>query len=73
MAKSLFPSCKYWCSGLFFLEVIPSPKLHFHFSGKPVFLSVKTTVNGAFPEVGDAENAATDFAIPYFRYYDIYK
>ncbi len=56
---------------LFSLEVVPSPKLHFHFSGKPVLLSVNLTFNGAFPEVVDAENAATGFAISFFRYYDI--
>jgi len=36
-------------------------------------LSLKITVKGAFLEVGDAENAATGFAISYFRYYDIHK
>ena len=36
------------------VEVVPSPKLHFHAVGDPVLLSVNATFNGAFPEVGDA-------------------
>jgi len=43
-----FPSCKYWFFGFFSLEIVPSPKLHFHFSGKPVLLSVKAQLMGLF-------------------------
>ncbi len=38
-------------------------QIHFHFVGVPVLLSVKVTFNGAFPEVEDAEKAATGFAV----------
>jgi len=36
-------------------------------------VSINTTVAGVFPEVGDAEDAATGFAISYFMYYGIHK
>ena len=43
----------------------PSPKFHIHPAGIPVLLSVNLTFNGAFPEVGDAENEATGFDITF--------
>ena len=54
-----FPALLYVCTGFLAVEYVPSPKLHFHEVGDPVLLSVNVTFNGAFPEVGDAENAAT--------------
>jgi hypothetical protein len=45
--------------GLFSIEVAPSPKFHNHEAGDPVLLSVNVTVKGAFPEIGEAENAET--------------
>jgi len=68
-----FSSCKYWCFGFFSVDDVPPPKLHFHLVGFSELLSVTATVNGAFPEVGNAENAVISFAISYFRYYDIHK
>ena len=47
------------------MDDVPSPKLHFHLVGKPVLVSVKATVNGVFPEAGDAENSATGFAVTF--------
>ena len=47
------------CVGLFTVELVPSPKVHFHEVGEPVLLSVKATLNGTFPDVGDAENTVT--------------
>ncbi len=58
-----FPALLYVYVGLCFVEVFPSPKFHFQEVCDPVLLSIKVTVNGAFPEVGFAENAATGFAI----------
>ena len=54
-----FPALLYVCTGLFCVEVVPSPKVHFHDVGTPVLLSVKLTFSGLFPEVGDVEKAAT--------------
>lgn len=51
---------KFW-----FFEVLPSLNLQDHESGDSVLLSSNLTVNGAFPDVGYAENAViegTDFA-----------
>ena len=45
---------------LFHLE-----KYHFHEVGDPVLLSVKLTLSGALPEVGDAEKAATGAFTPF--------
>ncbi len=50
------PDSLYVCTGFFSLEPLPSPKVHLHAAGAPVLWSVKLTVRGAFPEVGDAEN-----------------
>ncbi len=47
------------CTGFFSVELFPSPKVHFHEVGDPVLSSVKLTVRGTFPEVGDAENLET--------------
>jgi len=44
------------CTGFFSVEYVPSPKVQFHEFGEPVLWSVKLTVRGVFPEVGDAEN-----------------
>ena len=57
-----FPALLYVCAGFLAVEYVPSPKLHFHEVGDPVLLSVNCTFNGAFPEVGDAEKAATGFS-----------
>ena len=54
-----FPAVEYLCVGFFAVEDVPSPKFHFQEVGDPVLLSVKETLNGAFPDVEDAENAAT--------------
>jgi hypothetical protein len=54
-----FPAVMYLCTGFLAVEYILSPKLYFHEVGVPVLLSVNVTFSGAFPEVGDAENAAT--------------
>ncbi len=54
-----FPVLEYLCVGFLAVEVVPSPKFHFHAVGVPVLLSVNTTFNGAFPDVGEAENSAT--------------
>ena len=43
----------------YLLKLFPSPKVHFHEVGDPVLWSVKLTVRGTFPEVGDAEKAVT--------------
>ena len=39
--------------------VVPSPKSQSQEVGDPVLVSVNATVNGAFPETEEAENAAT--------------
>ena len=52
-----FPFLVYVCTGFLVVEEVPSPKFHLHEVGDPVLLSVNCTFNGAFPEVGDAENA----------------
>lgn len=46
-------------TGFCSVEEFPSPKDHFHAAGDPVLLSVKFTLSGAGPEVGNAEKAAT--------------
>lgn len=51
------PFLVYICKGFLTVEDVPSPKLHLHEVGDPVLLSVNCTLNGTFPEVGDAENA----------------
>ncbi len=56
-----FPVLEYLCVGFCLVEIVPSPKSHFHFFGVPVLASVNLTFNGTFPDVGDAENAATGF------------
>jgi len=45
--------------GFLTVEVVPSPKFHFHEVGLLILLSVKVTVNGAFPDVGYAEKFVT--------------
>ncbi len=60
----------YLCTEFWFFEVLPSPNLQDHELGDPVLLSSNLTVNGAFPDVGYAENAAiegTNFAGRYKR------
>lgn len=52
------PVLLYTCTGFFSVEVFPSPKAHAHEVGDPVLLSVKLTLSGEGPEVGDAEKAA---------------
>ena len=47
------------CAGFLTVEDVPSPKFHFHEVGDPVLLSVNCTFSGTFPEVGDADRAAT--------------
>jgi hypothetical protein len=54
-----FPVLLYTCTGFFSVEVFPSPKFQFHEVGDPVLWSVKLTVSGAFPKVGDAEKLVT--------------
>lgn len=54
-----FPALLYVCTGFLAVEDVPSPKLHFHELGDPVLLLVNVTFNCAFPEVEDAEKAAT--------------
>jgi hypothetical protein len=54
-----FPVLLYTCTGFFSAEVFPSPKIHVHEAGDPVLLSVKLTLKGTDPEVGDAEKAAS--------------
>jgi len=56
-----FPTLEYLCVGFCRVDDVPSPKFHFHAVGVPVLLSVNTTFNGAFPDVGEAENSATGF------------
>jgi len=41
--------------------VLPSPNFQAQEVGLLVLLSVNVTVNGAFPDVGNAEKAATGF------------
>jgi hypothetical protein len=60
-----FPAAVYLCVVFCLAEVVPSPKFHFHEVGEPVLVSLKVTVNGAFPEVGFAEKFATGFAITF--------
>jgi hypothetical protein len=52
------PALVYLCTGFFAVEYILSPKLHFHEVGDPVLLSVKATLKGVFPDIGDPEKAA---------------
>jgi hypothetical protein len=54
-----FPALLYLCTGFLAVEYVPSPKLQFYEAGEPVLLSLNCTFNGAFPEPGDAEKAAT--------------
>lgn len=53
------PALLYMWTGFCSVEEFPSPKDHFHAAGDPVLLSVKFTLSGAGPEVGNAEKAAT--------------
>jgi hypothetical protein len=54
-----FPALLYVCAGFLVVEYVPSPKLHFHDVGLLALLSVNCTFSGAFPDLGEAENAAT--------------
>ena len=47
------------CSGCFSLDTEPSPKSHCHLFGSPVERSVKLTVSGEVPEVGNPLNCAS--------------
>ncbi len=58
-----FPALEYLCVGFLAVEDVPSPKFHFHEVGVPVLLSLNATVNGEFPDVGEAENSATGFVV----------
>jgi hypothetical protein len=53
------PVLLYACAGPLTVEDVPSPKFQDQEVGDPVLTSVKLTVNGAFPDVGEAEKAAT--------------
>jgi hypothetical protein len=53
------PVLLYVCAGFFWVDYVLSPKLHFHDTGLLELLSVKCTFNGALPDVGNAEKAAT--------------
>jgi hypothetical protein len=57
------------CTGFFSVEFVPSPKFQFHDVGDPMLWSVKLTLNGVFPEVGDAENTgcARTFTVANFE------
>ena len=54
-----FAALLYICTGFRSVELVPSPKYHFHEVGDSVLLSVKLTLSGSFPEVVYAEKAAT--------------
>jgi len=56
-----FPALEYLCVGFLAVELVPSPKSHFHDVGAPVLVSVNTTFSGSLPDVGEAENSATGF------------
>ena len=56
-----FPAFVYLCVGLFAVEVLLSPKFQDQEVGEFLLLSVNCTCNVAFPDVGDAEKAATGF------------
>jgi hypothetical protein len=60
-----FPALLYMCTGFFCVEFVLSPKYHCHDVGDPMLLSVKLTLSGALPEVGDAEKAATGAFTPF--------
>ena len=47
------------CDGCCAVDVPPSPKVHDQAVGDPVELSVKATVSGAMPAVGDPLKSAT--------------
>ena len=53
------PAFVYLCTGFWEVEVVLSPKFHDQEAGLLVLLSVNFTVNGAFPEVLDAENISS--------------
>lgn len=53
-----FPIFVYLCVGFLAVEVLESPKFQDQEVGDPVLLSVNLTVNGFFPERGDAVKAA---------------
>ena len=53
------PAFVYLCVGLWAVEVLLSPKFHVQDAGLLVLVSVKVTVNGAFPERVDAVKEAT--------------
>jgi hypothetical protein len=53
------PDLLYVCTGFLSVEEFPSPKAHLHEVGDPVLWSVKRTVSGILPSVGDAEKAVT--------------
>jgi hypothetical protein len=54
-----FPFLVYVCTGFLVVKEVPSPKFQLHEVGDPVLQSVNCIFNGAFPDVGDAENAPT--------------
>ena len=54
-----FPALIYLCIGFFAVELLLSPKFQDREVGEPVLLSLNFTDRGAFPERGDAVNAAT--------------
>jgi len=49
----------YTCVGFWAELDVPSPKVHTHDVGEPDDVSENATFNGANPDVGEPENAAT--------------
>ena len=55
-----FPAFVYLCTGFLAVEVYLSPKFQRYDVDDPVLLSVNFTVNGTFPETGDAEKCSNN-------------
>ena len=53
------PVSLYTYTRFFSVELFPSPNAHFHEVGDPVLLSVKLTLSGAGPDIGNAVKEAT--------------
>lgn len=56
-----FPAFVYLCVGFLAVEVLLSPKFQDQELGEFALLSVNCTCKVVFPDVGDAEKAATGF------------
>ena len=54
-----FPVLLYVCAGFLVVEYFPSPKFYFHEVGTLALLSTNCTFSETFPDLGDAEKAAT--------------